>query len=129
MTLSLPADLEAHADGFDQMRGPGVYALTLDRPDDLTTAWKNAYDVQPDWFDRLCYASRAVYVGAASDVLARLENHRDGDVRQAALLRVCSIDSLYTVWWHGSADEAFERESRHALTLQSENPEWYVHQR
>jgi len=110
------------------MRGPGVYAFALDRPDDLTAAWKAAYDVQPDWFDRLCYAPRAVYVGGASDVLARLEDHRDG-VREVALLRVCSIASLHDVWWFDSAEEAFERESTIALDLQNEHPSWFVHQR
>lgn len=129
MPLTLPADLERYADDFDQMRGPGVYALDLSRPPDVEAAWDETFDVRPPWFERFRDAAKVVYVGGASDVLARLEDHYAGEVRQAALLRVCSIDGLHDVWWFEDADRAFEQESGIALDLQNDRADWYVHQR
>lgn len=132
MTLSLPADAEPFipAGGdLSDLRGPGVYALRLSRPDDLAAAWDATFDTRPDYWESLTSAERVVYVGAAKDVLGRLEDHRDGEVRKAALLRVCEIDALRNVWWFDSADAAFERESKLAIMLQNDRPAWYVHQR
>lgn len=129
MPLELPADLEVHADNYDQLTDPGVYVLLLNRPDNPAAAWDREYDARPEWFVTFRDAAQVAYVGAASDVLHRLEEHRDGEVRQAVLLRICAIDRLHTVFWFDDADRAFERESGLAMTLQQERPEWYVHSR
>jgi predicted GIY-YIG superfamily endonuclease len=127
MSLKLPADVEPFAEDYDQLTNPAVYALILDRPDDLGAQWDRHFDVRPPWFETFRDAETCVYVGAASNVLARLEDHRDGNVRQAALLQVCAIDRLHTVWFFADEDRAFERESGIATMLANERPHWYVH--
>lgn len=130
MTLALPGDVEPHlTDGFDQLHSPAVYALKLYRPPDVGAAWDREFDTRPPWFEEFRDAGEVFYVGAASDLLHRLEDHRDGEVRTAALLRVCDIAALRNVWWMPSADIAFERESGIALELQHEYPNVYVHSR
>jgi predicted GIY-YIG superfamily endonuclease len=130
MTLALPGDIERHlTEGFDQLHDPAVYCLTLLRPPDVGAAWDRHFETRPDWFEEFSDADRVLYVGAANDLLHRLEDHVDGEVRKAALLRVCDIGALRNVWWFEDADRAFERESGIALTLQQEYPSAYVHQR
>ena len=126
MSLSLPEDLEVFG-GPDRWHSPGCYCLTLDAPDDITTAWETEFDVRPPWVDQIAITRETWYVGAASDVLARLEDHRDGEVRKAAILRLCDIDGLRNVWWYPNKDEAFIRESKIAIDLQNAYPDTYVH--
>lgn len=125
MTLSLPADIEPFVDEFDT---PAVYCLRLDRPDDLGARWDRHHDTRPAWFEALRDAVAAVYVGATGDLLARLEDHRDGAMRQASVCRVCEIDELRTVWPCESAARAFEQEATMADWLRREHPAWFVRQ-
>lgn len=130
MSLSLPADLEPYTNGLEDAHEPGVYALYLNRPSALADAWDEEYDVRPPYWQDLIEASRVVYVGGASDLLARLEDHRDGDVRQTALTKICDITGLHTVWVCEDKETAFNiEEPRLARMLQEEYPEWYIHQR
>jgi len=129
MTLRLPEALEVWTDSVDEMHRPGVYALNLARPDNVADAWDQHFDVRPEWFEQFRHATGVIYVGASGDVLSRLEDHVDGEVRKAALLRVCDIKSLHSVWWFDSADRAFERESGIAVEMQHQYPGYYVHQR
>jgi len=128
MSLSLPEDLEPFADP-DRWHDSCVYVLVLDRPDDVGLAWNRIYDVRPPWFDEFRDADHALYVGATNDCLSRLEDHRNGKYRQAALMQVCPPHSLHDVWLFDDADRAFERESGIALDLQEAHPGWHVHQR
>lgn len=128
MSLDLPADLEPWVDP-DAWHTPAVYALDLDLPDDLVLRWEETYDVTPDFVDRAAFVSDVVYVGATADLLSRLEDHRDGEVRQAALVALADDKSLRTVWEFDRADLAFERESFYATELRNQRPEIYVHQR
>lgn len=127
MPLELPADLEPHT-GINYHQ-PGVYALTLKRPEDVADRWDCEFDVRPPWFDDFRGAARVVYVGATADLLSRLKDHRDGQVRQATILRVCGIDGLHTVWVCDTADAAFAAEYNMMTMLRREHPEWYVHSR
>jgi len=130
MTLELPADLEPHLTAeWDQMRDPAVYALTLTRPDNIGEVWDETFDTRPEWFDEFRAADEVVYVGATNDALTRLEDHRDGEVRTAVLLRVCDIRGLRNLWWFETADEAFQNESKLALWMQQQYPRYYVHSR
>lgn len=108
---------------------PGVYALRLDRPEDMASAWDDVFDVRPDYWDDLNDRDGVVYVGAAEDILYRLEEHVRGHKRRAALLRVCGIDGLRNIWWCDSPSIAFTRESQLATMLQNEYPDLYVHSR
>jgi len=128
MALLLPEDLEAFVDPED-WDSPAVYALTLRRPSNPEAAWDDAYDVRPDWFTEFLHAGTVVYIGATADVLSRLEDHRNGEVRVAALLKICEIEGLRNVWTFDDKDRAFERESGIAMTMTNEYPGYYVHQR
>lgn len=130
--LSLPKAIEPHMiDGmaFERIRGPAVYAIQLDPPEDIYTAWDQHFDHRPDYLTDVQAAKRVLYVGAANDLLRRLNDHNDGEKRKSALLRVCDIERLHSVFWFNDPDRAFERESGIATAIQNEHPSWYVHQR
>lgn len=133
MSLSLPADAEPFIpDGGDlsDLHGSGCYALTLTKPDDLATAWDREFDHRPPYFEELQEATEVIYVGAAKDVLRRLEEHRDGEVRVGVLQSVCEIESLRSIWWYQSAEKAFEEESALGIMLNNHTKaSTYVHQR
>lgn len=128
MTLHLPADLETHVNP-DRWHDPGVYALVLAVPDNVGALWDRRFDTRPEWFDRFASASAVYYVGATGDLLSRLEDHRDGDVRQATVLKVSEIDRLRNVWPFDDVDRAFQWESKLALWLDRYYDHAYVHQR
>lgn len=130
MTLSLPEDLEPYLEnGFDQCHSAGVYALDLKRPDDLAEAWDREFETRPDYWAPLTDSSEVIYVGATADVLSRLEEHRDGNVRRAALVSVCEITDIRGVWWFDAVDRAFEREHGIAMSINNAVPSAYVHAR
>lgn len=132
MSLQLPQNAEPfipNGEPFDHLHKPGVYCLLLDRPDDLAEQWDRRFDTRPDYWDKFVNATQVAYVGAASDVLRRLEEHKQADKRKAALLEVCEIDDLRNIWWFNTQQRAFERESGLALWLANSRPSWYVHQR
>ncbi len=130
LMISLPEDAEPFADDYSQLSGPAIYALNLSKPDNLTAAWDETFDERPAYWDELQQAESVVYVGAAKNVMGRLEDHRDKDVRIGVLQRVCAIDGLRNVWFCDSADQAFEKESAKAIELRNWlAPQTYVHQR
>jgi len=129
MSLNLPEDAETFlSDDHPDWSGPGVYALTLSKPDDLAAEWDAVYEERPEYWDQLEESETVVYVGAAKNVMARLEDHRDGDVRKAALLRVCEIDHLRNIWWFNTPDAAFLKESQLAMWMQNQYADMFVHQ-
>ena len=129
MTFKPVEEVEAFAASFEQSRGPAIYALDLSKPDDLAAAWDKTFDSRPAYWDELQQARSVVYVGAAKNVMGRLEDHRDKEVRVGVLQRVCEIDGVRNVWFCDSADQAFERESGKAIELRNWlAPEIYVHQ-
>jgi predicted GIY-YIG superfamily endonuclease len=115
--LSLPAELEPHADDYSDINGPGVYMLELTKPDDIASEWDREFDHRPEWFEQLTDASRVLYVGASKRVLSRLEDHRDGQVRLTVLTRVCDVSSVENVWFYDSAEKAFQAEYNHAAEV------------
>jgi len=132
MSLSLPEDAEIfipNGGTLDDLHQSGVYCLRLTKPDDLATAWDREFDSRPSYFEQLQESSEVWYVGESGDVLSRLEDHRDGKVRVAALMRVCEIDSLRNIWWTKDKDEAEIEESKLRMMLQNEYGNVYVHSR
>ena len=132
MSLTLPADAEPFipkGGTLSDLSNEGVYCLLLDRPDDLAAAWDREFDHRPGYWDELEQCTQVAYVGGAQDVLSRLEEHRDKNRREAALMAVCEIDSLRNIWWVNADEDVYEQESRLALWLQNSRPSWYVHQR
>lgn len=132
MSLELPADLEPYIQDYDELHSAGAYALILDRPQDLQAAWEQYYDERPDYWRALQDAATVYYVGGASDLLSRLEDHRNGEVRQTVLTRVCDIQGLQVAWVaeDGDAEKAREvLEPRMARWLARARPDSYVHSR
>jgi len=131
MSLSLPKDMEPYlSDEYTRYDNPGVYALTLNVPDDVREQWTEYYDHTPNYLDAIEQAETTIYVGAAKNAIARLEDHADRSVRKVALLRFCDVESLRNIWWYDSADRAFERESGIAIELNNHTDAGtYVHQR
>jgi predicted GIY-YIG superfamily endonuclease len=126
MTLELPADIEPFTTAFHT---PAVYALRLDLPRDLPQAWDAVYDHRPDYVDLATERDRVIYVGATGDILSRLEDHRDGEVRQAALVSLAEDKDLRNVWPFDDETRAFERENQFAIMLRQQYADAYVHSR
>ena len=127
--IQLPEDIEPHLiDGFE-WSDSGVYALALDVPSDLREQWENWFDTTPDYIDLVEEKPTTVYVGAAKNVRARLEDHVEGKRRKARLVQFCQIESIRNIWWFRDHNRAFERESGIAIAMQNEYPSYYVHSR
>jgi predicted GIY-YIG superfamily endonuclease len=124
--LTLPAAIEPFCASAEDFHRSAVYALTLSKPERPGVLWDRQYDHRPPWWQEFVTANAVFYVGATTDLLSRLEDHRDGEVRQAIVLQVCDVADLHTVWF----DEApFESEYNMARLLARQRPEAYVHQR
>jgi hypothetical protein len=81
----------------------GTYALAVDVPRMPTVAreqWDATHETRPpnDALTRLSRAGNVVYVGAASNVYARLCDHAEGEVRQAMLLEAFDATGVVGVW-------------------------------
>lgn len=98
---------------LDAARGPGCYALELTVPAEFFEAWTDEFAAAPPGlFDRFESAARVLYVGASTDVYARLCDHVNAEVRRAAVLRVCGIADVADVT---PSDDPFAREYGYAL--------------
>ena len=105
-------------------RGPGVYALEVAIPhhgEQIARYWHRYHDHAPsdEFYTRLAEADSVLYVGAASDVYARLCDHVAGDVRKAAFLEAFPAESLHSLWPKDSAEVAFREEEAVARALSS----------
>lgn len=133
MSLELPGDIEPYLErdgfAFEQLRGPAVYGIELDVPEDLEGRWDRHFENRPDYLEDVQDAIATVYIGGANDLLRRLNDHNNGDKRKANLLEVCDIKCLYNVWWFSDSDRAFDYESIIATDLQAKHPQLYFHQR
>ena len=129
MSLSLPEDIEPFLDDTHTWSDSAVYALCLSRPDDLAQAWDAEFDHRPDYWDELVEAANVVYVGAAKNLISRLEDHHNQDVRKTVLTAVCDVESLRNVWWCSDMDEAVQEESKLAIMMQNQYADTYVHSR
>jgi predicted GIY-YIG superfamily endonuclease len=130
MSLELPSDLTQYTDGHEEIHSAGAYSLILQRPVDLRERWQHHYDTKPPYWNDLVQADSVFYVGATGDLLSRLEDHRNGGVRQTVLTRVCEVVGLQVAWVSESSERAFEvDEPRLARWLAKYRPDAYVHTR
>jgi len=119
MGLTLPSDLEPYTTDY---RTAAVYALDVTMPDDLAYQWDLRFEHRAEWFDQLQAADSVIYVGAAKNLIGRLEDHRDGQVRTAVLPSLATDKTLRNVWPKDSADDAFREESQVAIRLRNHLP-------
>jgi len=132
VALELPADIEPFLQDdhqHERIRSAAVYCLRLTRPDDLAAAWDRHFENRPEYWADLTDAEGVVYVGSAKDLLARLNDHANGEVRLTVLTEICEIDDLRNVWWVDDPDRRFIEESRIATMLQNQRPDLYTHSR
>ena len=129
MSLSLPEDIEPFLDDTHTWSDSAVYALCLSRPDDLAQAWDAEFDHRPDYWDELVEAQNVVYVGAAKNLISRLEDHHNQDVRKTVLTAVCDVEGLRNVWWCSDMDHAIQEESKLSIMMQNQYADTYVHSR
>ena len=122
MTLTLPSDLEKFTDDYT---ASGIYALDIQKPDNLEVEWDRRFEHRAAWFEEFAAAEHVVYVGAAKNLLSRLEDHRDGQVRQAILPSLAVDMTLRNVWLRPDMDTAMQDESRIAIRLRNHLPETY----
>jgi len=128
MALTLPADIEPYV-GRD-FSTPAVYALILTLPHDFRAAWDRRYDVVPGFVERAAECDTVLYVGATGNLIGRLEDHKLGGVRNAALVSLAEDVALADVWPYDDTDRAFERESGIAMEIANDtDTNTYVHQR
>jgi predicted GIY-YIG superfamily endonuclease len=130
----LSEHVEAKGYTPSELQTPGCYALRISIPDtDSVEVYERRfsehYDNIPEYVEGLAAAPRAYYVGAAKNIYERLDDHVQGEVRQAVLPTVFEIHSLKTVWKHDSMDEALDREGKCALLLGRADPDAFVHHR
>ncbi len=103
-------------DDLADAHAPGVYCLRLSKPSDIEAAWDEAFDAMHPEIEAMQAADRLYYCGAAKNVFERIEAHRDGK-QSAAVMAVAPPHSVAYLWPYDDADEAFTRESMHAIAL------------
>lgn len=111
---------------LDDAHGPGCYGLRVRTPNTkerVVTAFTEHVDVAPgrEVCGKLAAADRVAYVGASGDVYDRLQDHADGDVRQALFLRCFDVVDIVDVW---PSATPFESEYNRAAALSREG--WTV---
>lgn len=128
----LSVAMEAHYDDLGDAHAPGVYALRLSKPVDLTPAtfdmrWAEYATPAPSFRDDILDADELLYVGAAANVYERIATHLEHPNRSSVVCRVFPIHDVFRVWPFPSTEGAFTHETRIALDLQHERPGAYVH--
>lgn len=104
MSLELPADAEPF--GRDWSRS-GVYVLRYSVPDNVHERAEHAFDHPPAWLDALFECDKCLYVGEGGNVMHRLEDHNNGDVRKTTLSRLgCEPIGVVNIIYKDSKEEA-----------------------
>jgi len=112
----------------DDPTQPGIYVLELDSPGATLHAharrwWREYQTVHSDDVGGLAGTERLLYVGAASNLQDRLEDHVQADVRKSAWLSVYPPTELVTVSVSPGAGQAFEHETQVAHQVADATPE------
>jgi len=112
----------------DDPTQPGVYVLALDSPGPSLHAharrwWHEYQTVHPEDVAGLVGVRRMLYVGAASNLQSRLEDHARADVRRSTWLSVYPPVGVRQVVVSERVDSAFEAETQMAYGLADTTPE------
>lgn len=123
--LDVTETLLQQTDGPTQ---PGIYVLALDNPGPSLHAharrWYGEYQtVHPDDVAGLVGTRRMLYVGAASNLQSRLEDHARADVRRSTWLSVYPPVEVRQVGISPSVDSAFQNETQTAYRVADATPE------
>lgn len=115
MSLSLPQDAEPFGTEWNQ---PGVYVLQYERSDDLQERVDRAFDHEPPWLDRLKEAANVLYVGEATNVMRRLEDHNNAEKRLTVPSRIgCEPVGIEAIEYHDSKEDAMHAEYNTAVRM------------
>jgi hypothetical protein len=104
-------------------RNPGTYALICDAPDNIEPVarrWASISDTpMPDGYAaRIADADTVAYVGASNrSIYGRLQDHTNGEVRQATFLTAFPPVDVLDVW---PARSAFDDEYNRARSVAGE---------
>jgi len=112
----------------DDPTQPGVYVLSLDNPGPSLHAharrWYREFEtVHPNDVGGLAGTKELLYVGAASDLQERLEDHVRADVRRATWLSVYPPVELRQVAASPDAGRAFDSERQTAHRIAQATPD------
>jgi predicted GIY-YIG superfamily endonuclease len=112
----------------DDPAQPGVYVLALDNPGPTLHAharrwWTEYQTVQPDDVGALAGTKDLLYVGAASNLRDRLEDHVRSDVRKSTWLSVYPPVGLRQVAPSPDTGRAFDAERQTAHRVAQATPE------
>lgn len=126
--------IEEHVDDIGAARQPGIYVLELSTPattdfDKYARLWLQEFETTPRYLQAIADNDRLLYVGAAADVLARLEEHIERPNRSTTVATVFPIVSIEEIQWFDRQERAFEREKGRAMQLANQTTDAYVHSR
>jgi predicted GIY-YIG superfamily endonuclease len=124
---------EDHVTDLSAAHEPGVYILELSTPattdyDTYARLWLDEFETTPEYLTSIAATGTLHYVGAASDVYERLDEHLTSPNRSTAVATVFPIHSIRYIHWFETADEAFQNEHRIAMDL-SNRIDAHVHTR
>lgn len=106
---------------------PGLYVLELDNPgsdlhDHARRWYANHQAVHPVEVGGLVGTERLLYVGAASNLQSRLEDHVQADARKSTWLAVYPPVELVQASELGTTSQAFGTETQKAYELADRTP-------
>jgi predicted GIY-YIG superfamily endonuclease len=115
MTLTLPADAEPFGTDWDL---PGCYVLRYEPPENSTDAVDAAFETRPPWTEALAECSHCLYVGEATNVMRRLEDHNNQNKRLTTLSRIgCEPVGIEAIEYHASKEAAEHAEYNTAVRM------------
>lgn len=125
-------EMNEYIDTIEEAHQPGVYVLELSTPDTTDhelyhRLWLETHSGLHPELESIIETDRLVYVGAAEDVLSRIEEHLDAPNRSTTLGSTFPIHSILDVDFYDTRTKAFEHEKDKFDTLKKNNKNWHIH--
>jgi len=123
------------ADDLDEAHQPGVYVIRLSVPTQLDLSghkelWNETHGYTPDYVQQVAESEGVMYVGAAEDVLSRVQDHIDDSVNNSStLMHTYPPHSVIQVYFYDSIDDAFNNEYNKEVQLRQTRSSIYIHSR